>query len=124
MPEGCCREQQPPGTKKYPLEKFIWLILVISPNLGQIGPVVPKKSKLMNNLDKGLTSCAVFLDLAKALDSVSHEILLRKLHYYGVRGKAFELFKSYLSSRSQFVKLDGVKSSWLELNLVYPKAQF
>ena len=44
--------------------------------------------KLINNLDKRLSSCAIFLDLAKAFDSVSHEILLRKLQHYGVRGKA------------------------------------
>ena len=31
--------------------------------------------KLINNLDKRLSSCAIFLDLAKAFDSVSHEIL-------------------------------------------------
>ena len=34
--------------------------------------------KLLSNLDKGLTSCAIFLDLAKAFDSVSHDILLKK----------------------------------------------
>ena len=51
--------------------------------------------KLINNLDKRLSSCAIFLDLAKAFDSVSHEILLRKLQHYGVRGKALELLRSY-----------------------------
>ena len=66
--------------------------------------------KLINNLDKRLSSCAIFLDLAKAFDSVSHEILLRKLQHYGVRGKTLELLSSYLScSRSQFVKLNGGK---------------
>ena len=77
--------------------------------------------KLINNLDKGLSSCAIFLDLAKAFDSVSLEILLRKLHYYGVRGKALELFKSYLSCRSQFVKLNGVKSSLARVEFGVPQ---
>ena len=67
--------------------------------------------KLLKNLDSGLSSCAIFLDLAKAFDSVSHEILLNKLNYYGIRGKAHELFKSYLSGRSQFVKANNVCSS-------------
>ena len=36
--------------------------------------------KLLYNLDKGVHSCTVFLDLAKAFDSVDHKILLRKLN--------------------------------------------
>ena len=53
--------------------------------------------------------------MAKAFDSVSHTILLRKLEKYGVRGIALQLFTSYLSNRSQFVKLDGTKSSTLSI---------
>ena len=66
--------------------------------------------KLLSNMDRGTTSCAIFLDLAKAFDSVSHNILLRKLEKYGFRGNALKLLTSYLSSRSQFVKLGDVKS--------------
>ena len=74
--------------------------------------IVDIYDKLIKNLDEKKSSCAIFLDLAKAFDSVDHQILLRKLHCYGIRGKAFDLFKSYLSSRSQFVKLpNGTKSS-------------
>ena len=71
---------------------------------------------LLENLDNNLITCTVFLDLAKAFDSVSHEILLRKLQHYGVRGKALELLRSYLSSRSQFVKLNGVSKIFLSWN--------
>ena len=67
--------------------------------------------KLLHNLDSGLSSCAIFLDLAKAFDSVSHEILLKKLNYYGIRGTTYNLFKSYLSGRSQYVKVNDVCSS-------------
>ena len=77
--------------------------------------------KLLHNLDKGLNSCAIFLDLAKAFDSVDHEILLRKLTKYGIRGKALELFKSYLTKRTQFVKVGTVTSSLLPIDCGVPQ---
>ena len=77
---------------------------------------------MIKNLDEGLSSCAIFLDLAKAFDSVSHTILLRKMHCYGIRGIALQLFKSYLSSRSQFVKLPcGTKSSLTSVEYGVPQ---
>ena len=52
-----------------------------------------------------------YIDLAKAFDSLNHDILLDKLSYYGVNGTAKTLLKSFLSDRKQYVKIDDVKSS-------------
>ena len=52
-----------------------------------------------------------YIDLAKAFDSLNHDILLDKLSYYSVNGTAKTLLKSYLSDRKQYVKIDEVKSS-------------
>ena len=47
----------------------------------------------------------------KAFDSISHDILLDKLRYYGVTDRSIQLLKSYLSNRKQYVQIDGVMSS-------------
>ena len=53
---------------------------------------------------------SLFLDFKKAFDCVDHEILLSKLQYYGIRGLALTLMRSYLSNREQCVIIDGSKS--------------
>ena len=59
----------------------------------------------LKSLEKKQKACCIFLDFAKALDTVNHEILLTKLEYYGVRDIAHELMKSYLSEQLQCVKI-------------------
>ena len=67
-------------------------------------------SKLINANEAKNTSCSIFLDFSKAFDTVNHDILLRKLEYYGIRGTQLEWFRSYLSLRPQKVDIGGVLS--------------
>jgi hypothetical protein len=53
----------------------------------------------------------IFCDLAKASDCVSHEILLSKLHFYGVHGKAAEWFRSYVEDRKQKVEIRSSRNT-------------
>ena len=60
--------------------------------------------KISSSLDKCNHTIGLFLDLSKAFDTIDHVILLSKLERYGIRGKALDWFKSYLSDRKQFVQ--------------------
>ena len=64
---------------------------------------------------------AVFIDLSKAFDTVPHNLLLKKLEHYGIRGIALTLIESYLSNRKQFVSIDGIKSSLQDINIGVPQ---
>ena len=63
----------------------------------------------------------IFIDLQKAFDTVDHNILLKKLNYYGIRGFANNWFKSYLSNRKQFVTVNEVNSDIQPMNFGVPQ---
>ena len=54
----------------------------------------------------------VFIDLSKAFDTVSHEILLQKYFAYGLRGKFFDILNSYLTNRQQCDSVSKQRSSF------------
>ena len=53
------------------------------------------------SIDNNEITIGIFVDLAKAFDTVNHDILLSKLYHYGIRGTAYQWFKSYLINRHQ-----------------------
>ena len=54
---------------------------------------------LLGSIDNGKISWLTMIDLRKAFDLVSHEIILNKLQMYGLDNKAMDWFGSYLEDR-------------------------
>lgn len=77
--------------------------------------------KVTSAMDKKQYTLGVFLDLAKAFDTVDHNILLSKLTYYGLSGSSVAWFKSYLSGRSQYVDLKKATSELLPVTCGVPQ---
>ena len=75
---------------------------------------------IFNNLSDicGKGNCAVMvgLDLSAAFDTINHQLLLERLKSdFGIDGLAFSWLQSYLSNRTQYVKLGNHSSSPVEL---------
>ena len=63
------------------------------------------------SFEMGLKPLAIFLDLSKAFDTVTHQILLNRMELAGIRGKALEVFRSYLQDRTQKVRIGETLSN-------------
>jgi len=59
-------------------------------------------------LDKGDKALGIFLDLAKAFDTVDHSLLIKVFSSYGINGICLNWFKSYLNKRKQITNMNGV----------------
>ena len=60
---------------------------------------------VLESMDRKQITALVLLDLSKAFDSIDHSLLLTKLRSLGFSNRAVEWFKSYLSGRSQIVRI-------------------
>ena len=78
-------------------------------------------SDLVRELDYGHQAVLALLDMTAAFDTVDHSILLQRLyHAFRITDGALDWFTSYLSNRSQSVRLhDG---AWCRM--VFPMAQY
>ena len=71
---------------------------------------------------ENLNKCAILsIDLRKAFDTLNHDILLKKLYVYGIRGISLDLLKSYLSNRMQYVFNKDIKSNLKNIKCGVPQ---
>lgn len=72
-------------------------------------------------LDEGKSTNVVFLDFAKAFDSVPHQRLLMKLEHVGIRGQVLKWVEAFLTGRQQRVVVNGHSFSWASVTSGAPQ---
>ena len=78
-------------------------------------------SDIVEGLEVGKHAAISLCDLSRAFHCVSHEILVEKLHYYGIRGLPLNLFHSYLNNRKQCVSVSNTISELCEIKHGVPQ---
>lgn len=66
---------------------------------------------IIENMERGMFTTALFLDYSKAFDCLGHDLILNKLETLGVVGKPNHWFRSYLEGRTQTVEIQYQKNN-------------
>ena len=63
-------------------------------------------------LDNNLFTGTVLMDLSKVFDCIPHDLLIAKLHIYGLDFDIVTFLHNYLKHRKQSVKINNISSSF------------
>ena len=74
-----------------------------------------------HNFKENKISCTVFLDLAKAFNTIGHTFLIKKLKQCGIRGILLEQLKNYLQNRKQRSSYQGTLSDYKTITYGVPQ---
>ena len=80
-------------------------------NRSTIHNVTKLTNRSSRDINENKFVIGIFLDLKKAFDCVSHDILLAKLQKMGINDLALDWFTDYLSNRYQYTDIGGFKST-------------
>ena len=72
-------------------------------------------------LDSGGFVGTSLMDLSKAYDCISHELVIAKLECYGLDEISLKLILNYLSHRKQRTKIGSSFSSWFDIYIGLPQ---
>ena len=106
------------------LKQYFEHINVLNPNQFGYRKGRSTEQAVFSMLDRVITAfeckayaVCIFLDYSACFDTISRELLIKKLERYGVRGTTLKLFESYFETRQQFVEFNEKKSYIAEQSL-------
>ena len=85
------------------------------------GALLNMLQKWQNSLSNSKRIGAILMDLSKAFDCLPHELLIAKLHAYGMDNKSLSFIYSYLTNRKHRVRVGSTYSDWLPLLFGVPQ---
>ena len=94
--------------------------MVFDPNIQQL-VAIKLVDYLTHNMDTNNIPISIYLDLSKAFDTLSFDILLAKFEYHGITGTPLKLLTIYLKDRYQYVIYHGETSNMLEIRAGIPQ---
>ena len=84
-------------------------------------PILLLQDTITKAFEEGEFVLGLYLDLRKAFDTVDVNLLLEKLHKYGVRDKSHKILSSYLTGRTQSVKIRNSYSTYKDITMGVPQ---
>jgi hypothetical protein len=84
--------------------------------------ILPTLNSIYRSADSGMPTLLVSLDLSAAFDTIDHSTLLTRLHTsFGISGTCLDWLDSYLSSRTQTVRIGQSSSTTMSLSAGVPQ---
>ncbi|KAL9989341.1 hypothetical protein ACROYT_G003882 [Oculina patagonica] len=83
--------------------------------------LISSTDAILRAIDQTKVTAVVYLDMSKAFDSIKHKILKKKLKNIGLSSSALTWFSSYLSIRSQVVRINSTLSDALTVTCGVPQ---
>ena len=76
--------------------------------------IIQLVEQIYENFEENKYTLGVFIDLAKAFDTVDHKVLLRKMEIYDIGGIKLKWFENYLTNRKQYIHISNIKNADLK----------
>ena len=90
-------------------------------NHSTLHPILDILTDCLDNIQNKNFSTLIFLDIQKALDSVCHKKLNKKLDFNGIRGVVNDLLQFYLNNRLQYVAIGNANSNLKKIEYGVPQ---
>ena len=114
-------KNKPKSPITHPKLIFFFRILLMKTKVRIFSSLIVVTDHILTGMDDGKVTGTVFFDLRKAFTTVSHDLLLTKLHNLCIRDVEITWFTSYLKEHKQAIALRGILSDQNCITIAVPE---